>query len=142
MLHRQRGVTAREHQRQPLVAQRAVFVGKPITLSLETSQRRDLRVLAPLDCDSSEPVNGLPSRRRDKPTRRVRRHTVNGPTFERSRDRVLQGILGQVDVPDRAHQHGQDPARLILQRAGERLVWTHRSRFRTVHVAASVARSS
>jgi hypothetical protein len=57
-------------------------------------------------------------RERD-PGRRVRRHAVARPALERDDERVLDRLLGAVEVPERAGQGGDGLGRLAPEQAVE-----------------------
>jgi hypothetical protein len=43
------------------------------------------------------------------------RHPVTWPAFGRERERLLGGLLGEVEVAEEADQRGQDAAPLVLE---------------------------
>jgi hypothetical protein len=54
---------------------------------------------------------------RDEPGDRVRRRALARPALGRDRERVLRGLLGEVDVAEETDERGQDAAPLALEDA-------------------------
>jgi hypothetical protein len=126
-LARERGVAAREHQREPVVG----VVVHRVTLRHRPSRSPDRREIADipprLGLEDGELV-GVPaispqtidravaSRRRDPRTGVVRR-AAGRPLLERNGERLLHGFLGQVDVADRARDGRDRPPGLAPEHA-------------------------
>ena len=62
-----------------------------------------------------EPVDGLASRGGEQPGDRCRRHTVEGPALQRGLYRIGCGFLGEVELTELAHQHGEQPTPLLSE---------------------------
>ena len=110
-LHGQRRVTAGEDQLQAFVGDRAV-------VEVERIHRRFRQIgleqprLAPQRLPASYPVDGAIASSRDQPGDRILRRPVTGPPLGRDRERLLGGLLGEVDVTEEADQGGEDAAPL------------------------------
>ena len=115
----QRGVAAGEDQPQALVGDRAhglvVLVG--LVRPGQRLQPRELlssRRRAPL---GPQPVDRAVARRGDDPRRRVGGDAVARPALERDRARVLDRLLGAVEVAERAGERGDRLPRLAPEQA-------------------------
>ena len=106
-VQRQRRVAAGEDQLQPLVRDGGGVVHDRLRwLDLELT-REQLR-LRGQDTLSAKAVDGAVSRGRDQPADGVGRFPVAWPALGRDRERLLGGVLGQLDVaedPDQRRQH-------------------------------------
>src|SRR6266571_1569593 len=58
----------------------------------------------------AQPVDRLESASGDEPRARIRRHAFDRPALHRRRKRILQRLLGEVEVAEEADQGGQDAA--------------------------------
>jgi hypothetical protein len=65
----------------------------------------------------AQPIDGPVAGRRRDPRPRVRRHAVAGPALERRDERVLDCLLGEIEVADRPDEGRVDPARLLAEQA-------------------------
>src|SRR6185295_19760456 len=104
----ERGVTAGEDQPQPVVAHGALL---RLRLALREPQRLGLAVVA--DRLAAQPVERLVAGRRDDPARGGGWHAVDGPAGDRRHERLLHALLGEVDVAERPHEHGDRAAVLL-----------------------------
>ena len=59
---------------------------------------------------SSAQVEPLVSARAHEPGARLPRHPVRRPPFQRGRERVVQGLFGQIEVAQKPDQAGQNAA--------------------------------
>src|SRR5882762_9511063 len=57
-------------------------------------------------------VDGLETSRGHEPRSGIGRHAVARPLLERGPERVVQRLLGAIEVAEQADQRGQDAARL------------------------------
>jgi hypothetical protein len=109
-VERQRRVTAGEHQREALVRQRLVLPGQLGHDLLELAGQLGLLVaqhrLAP------QPVDRAPAGGGEDPRGGVLGHPVARPAVQRDDVGVLDGLLGAVEVPERAGQHRYGAAEL------------------------------
>jgi hypothetical protein len=102
-LGRQGGVAAREDQREPLVCDRAhrfLLLGLRDELD-ESREPGLLRFQRPLP---PQAVDREVARGRDDPRPGARRDAVAGPALRGDRERFLDGVLGEVEVTERADQ--------------------------------------
>src|SRR2546423_13258611 len=100
-------MTAGEEEPQPVIAQGALLD----RLVLGVQQRR-LSVLGVAGRLAAQPVDGPVARGGDDPPGRARRQSRGWPPPGRLGERVLDGVLGGVDVSEDAGQDGPPPARL------------------------------
>jgi hypothetical protein len=57
------------------------------------------------------------ARHRQQPRRRVARDAVARPALERSRERVLDGVLGEIPIADRANERRNRPPDVLAEQA-------------------------
>src|SRR5581483_7315108 len=112
-LEAERGVTAREHEAQALVGDGGVVH------RLGLLEREQLR-LPSQRAVAADAVDRAVSRSRHEPAGGVRRRPVPRPPLERDRDRVLEGVLGEVEVAEDADQGGEDASVLLAEELLER----------------------
>jgi hypothetical protein len=104
-------MAAGEDQPQPVVLQElVVLVGGVGGLVVEPGRQLAKGGVEP--GPPPQPVDGLEAAGRDQPGARVGRQAVARPLRQRRRERVLERLLGQVEVAEHPDQGGQDPARL------------------------------
>jgi hypothetical protein len=103
----ERRVAAGEDQPQPLVAHRPL-----LDRLVAGVQERGLGVPVVARGLAAEPAIAA-LRGRDDPAGRARRHAGLRPALQRPRERVLNRLLGDVDVTEHAHEHG-DRATVLL----------------------------
>ena len=110
-IERERRMAAGEDQAQALVGDgrvgRAVVrfrarLGDPSELAADLLE-------AP---SAAQRIDGLVARRRDQPCTRIARRPLAGPLLERHRERVLDGLLGDVEVADQPDDDRQHAAEL------------------------------
>ena len=115
-LDRQRRVAAGEKQPQPLVGELLLDIAGALAgcrsnmllcLDLHDRQAGGVGPVPP------QPVDGLAPRGGEQPGHRCRRHPIYGPALQRRLDRLGSGVLGEVEITELAHQHGQQPAPLL-----------------------------
>jgi len=113
-------MAAGKDQTQALVRNRLIGLGVAGFFEL----RKDLALgrLVTGGCGASYPVDGPPSRHRQKPRGPVARRSVTTPADKCFRHGVLQGIFGEVEIPELSYQNGQDGARILLVDAGEHFI--------------------
>ncbi len=100
-------MAAREDQLESLVRQgRLLVVG-------ELLGARQQLGLAHQGALAADPVDGAVARCGDEPAGRVVRGPVAGPSLEGRRERVLERVLGEVEVAEDADQSGQDARALV-----------------------------
>jgi hypothetical protein len=106
----QRRVTAGEDQFEALVGKcRGVH---RILRRLGNVQQAGLhgqRAIAP------DAVDGPVARRRHQPGARVGRRSVAGPALRGDRERLLRGLLGEVEVAEEADQGSEDVAPVLAE---------------------------
>jgi hypothetical protein len=79
---------------------------------LRRLEQASLRPKRPLAAD---PVDRPVARRRHEPGARACRSPVAGPALGRDRERLLGGLLGEVEVAEEADQAGEDAAPLVAE---------------------------
>ena len=117
---RERGVAAREDQRQPLVGDRGHVVVL-VVVGRERGEPGELLLLGLEGPPAAEPVDRAVPRGRDDPGAGVRRDAVAGPALGRDRERLLDGVLGEVEVAERADQDRDGAPELLLECLGDRV---------------------
>ena len=95
-------MAAGEDEREPLVGDRAHVV----VLARELLQPCEELHLLAKDAIAPDAVDRAVLRGRDDPGRGVARVALSRPALERRRERVLDGVLGELEVAERA---GEDP---------------------------------
>ena len=110
-LGRQRRVAAGEDQLEPLVGERASPSSSSSTASRHLEQLR----LGGERAVAADPVDRAVAGGGDQPGARVRRRAVAGPALGGGRERLLGGLLGEVEVAEEADQGGQDAAPLLAE---------------------------
>jgi hypothetical protein len=103
-------MTAREDQSQTIVFESLLVDGDRIDRGLHLL--RELRDRGVETHPPAEDVDGLEATGGDEPRERVTRQPVARPFLDRSREGLVQGLLGQVEVTDEPNERGQDPARV------------------------------
>ena len=58
----------------------------------------------------AQPIDRAEPARGNQPGPRAGRHTLDRPTLERRRERILKRLLGEIEVAEQADQGGQDAA--------------------------------
>ena len=115
-VERQRRVAAGEDQLEPLVGK--VVSSIVSSAASGTSSRRVLSGEGALAADAVDgPVAGRGHRARPG----VGRHAVARPALRRDRERLLRGLLGEVEVAEEADQAGQDAAPLLAEDVASRI---------------------
>ena len=104
----ERRVAAREHEAQALVGDRRVVH----RLGVDRDEQLGLARECPV---ATDPVDGAVLRHRHEPARRVGGHTVARPALDRGRDRVLESVLGEVEVAEDADQGCEDASVLLAE---------------------------
>jgi hypothetical protein len=110
---RERRMAAGERQRQSLVGNRALV--HVVLLARRRHEPCRLRELLGPDALAAQPVDRTIPRRRDDPGERARRDAVPWPPLERGGERVLDGVLGEIEVPERADQDRDGAAPLLAE---------------------------
>jgi hypothetical protein len=107
----ERRVAAGEDELEPLVGEHRVFFHRFVhhLLDVEQLRLRGERPLAP------DPVDRSIACGRDEPGRRARGDAVTRPVFRRDRERVLGGLLGELEVAEEADQRCEDPSPFVAE---------------------------
>ena len=106
-------MAAGEDQPQPVVAHRAHLLGRARRRARAASAACGVPVVA--GRLPAEPVDGPVAGRGDDPAARVGRHAVDRPALDGDGERLLDRLLGEVDVAEDADQGGDDPAVLLAE---------------------------
>ena len=109
-VERQRRVAAGEEQLEPLVGNRRLihFVLHRLR-NVEQARLLGEGAVAP------DPVDGPVARGRHQPGPRVVGRPLARPALRRDRERLLSGLLGQLEAAEEADQVGEDPAPLVSE---------------------------
>src|SRR5439155_25800020 len=110
-LRRECRMAAGEDQAESLVRHRLVTVVQALQLGELLEQLR----LARERSLPSDPVDRAVSRGRDQPGAGILRRAVAGPALQGGRDRVLEGVLRELEVAEDADQGGEDAAPLLAE---------------------------
>jgi hypothetical protein len=111
---RQRRVTAREDQREPLVGDRAHVV--VLLIRGEFGQPGQLGPFCLKRPLTAEPVDRPVAGGGDDPRARAGRDSVAWPAFRRHGEGLLNGVLGEVEVAERADQDRYRAPELLPER--------------------------
>ena len=68
----------------------------------------------------AQPVDRAPPRRRGDPAARVRWQAVPRPDAQRQRERILDRVLGDLDLPEDPDQGSHGPAGLLAEDPADR----------------------
>ena len=119
--HLQRGVAAGEDQPQPVVDDRALVVHRWL-LVLGVQAREVGQALGAIGHRPvpAQAIDRPPPRGRRDPRPRVGGNPVAPPHRDRRLERVLDRVLGQLEVADLSDQGGQDDRALVAKRARDR----------------------
>ena len=72
----------------------------------------ELLLLATTNLTPQE-IDAAAAGHREEPRRRVPRQSLDRPSGDRDRDRFLQRLLGEVEIPNRAHERAEQLARVL-----------------------------
>jgi hypothetical protein len=113
----QRRMATGEDQPKTVVRHRSHL---PLPRSIRLLEHREiLEQLAASDV-AAQPVDRAPPRRRGDPAARVGWQAVPRPAAKRHRERVLHGVLGDLDLPEEPDQGGHGPAGLLAEDPADR----------------------
>jgi hypothetical protein len=101
-------MAAREDEAEPLVGNR--FVVHRLRLDGDEQLR-----LSPQRRIAAHAVDRAVACDRHEPSRRIRRNAVARPPLERDSGRILEDVLGEVEVAENADQGGEDAAVLLAE---------------------------
>ena len=111
-------MAAGEDQPEPIVRDGAVV---DLVLLAQGHERLELAHLVLEPAGPPDPVDGLvPGRGRD-PRAGVARQPALRPDLERDQERVLDGLLGEVEVAEDADERRDRPSRLLAEQAVDSL---------------------
>jgi hypothetical protein len=123
-LRRQRRVAAGEDEAQALVGELVGFgvLGDDAAPELlERLERRPLRGQRPLAADA---VDRLVASDLGYPRPRIARDPVPGPALQSDEERLLNRLLGEVEVSDGPDERRDRPPRLVPEQAVDDCRWT------------------
>jgi len=89
------------------------------SLRMLVEHREIVEQLAASDVPA-QPVDRAPPRRRGDPAARVRWYAVPRPDAKRQRERILDCVLGDLDLPEDPDQGGDRPAGLLAEDPADR----------------------
>jgi len=102
---RQGRVAAGEDQAQAVVSEQFVLTG---VLPLALEEHDQVRLRAVETRPSTHCIDGLEATGGDQPRPGVVRHTITLPTLDGNEERIVHGLLSQVEIPQQANQRRQD----------------------------------
>jgi hypothetical protein len=108
-LERERGVAAGEEELQALIGDRCLHLDLVLN-GFRDIQQAGLFLELPVAAD---PIDRPVASGRDEPGARVVRDPVLGPALGCDRERLLSGLLGEVEAAEEADQAGEDAAPLL-----------------------------
>ena len=111
-VRRQRRVAAGEDQPQPVVLDALVVPLGAAPAARPRAARRRPSSEASNRARRRMRVDRLEAAGRNQPGARVGRHALARPLLDRRGERVVQRLLGEVEVAEQADQRGEDAARL------------------------------
>jgi hypothetical protein len=118
---RQRRMTAGEDEPQPLIGHARghglLAAGLVILSEGQRPQRGKPRLVVAAHALMAEPIDGPVARNGHDPRHRVTRDARARPTLQRRRERVLDRLLGEVPVADRADQRRDRPPKMFAEQA-------------------------
>ena len=104
-------MAAGEDQPQPVVLD-AVLVRLERVARVSIELLRDLRERRIESGTAAQGVDRLEPTGRNQPGAGIRGHAIPGPALDRGGERVVQSLLGEVEIAEQADQRGQDAARV------------------------------
>ena len=116
----ERRVAAREDQRQALVGDRAHVLFLLVGRVSSASRASSARFVSSVRSRRSRSIARLRAVG-DDPGARVRRDAVAGPALGGDRERLLDGVLGEVEVAERADQDRDRAPELLPECLGDRV---------------------
>jgi hypothetical protein len=108
-------VAAGEEEPQAIVRNRAHVVG--VVAGSGTTERLELTELVEIAALPPKPVDGAVAGSPDDPGAGIGREPVARPALQRDRERVLDGLLREVDVAEDPDQGRERPPRLAPEQA-------------------------
>ena len=112
---RQRGMAAAEQQGQRVVMVCGLGIGRRAEQLGLRGGRRDQVFAVPPGLLAADLVHQAARADRDQPAARVLRYPLRWPPQRRREQRLLAGVLAQVELPVPAHQGGEDLRRQLAQ---------------------------
>src|SRR5438876_8748893 len=121
-------MAAGKHQLEPLVRKRQVIHLLCSSLSFPLKQLLKNHLFTGKRTIAAQAVNSLAPRSRGNPCPRIVRYALYRPAFKRNEQRILEGILSQLEILHRTNQAGEDAIRLLAKGMGHNPVrWVHYS---------------
>src|SRR5262249_37719549 len=122
-LGRQRWVTARKDQAQPIVLKAILFIGpfRRAQLRFEISHEFVLRRIK--SCPSTQSISGFNSGRGNQPWSRVAGYSTLRPHAQRSRKGFVHRLLGKIKITEQADQSCQYASRVHAIKGIEQFVY-------------------
>ena len=114
-LGRERRMAAGKDQPQHVVVERGARRPRRRPPRSCSNSLRQLALLAAKRDLPADPVDRLVASDIDQPRPRIGRRIGGGPAFQRHRERILQRILGEIEIADQADQRRQRPTRLVAE---------------------------
>ena len=108
-------MAAGEDQPQHVVVERGVSLASSRGCRVEQQLVRQLCLLAAKRDLPADAVDRLVAADIDQPGPRIGRRIGGRPALQRHRERILQRVLGEIEIADEADQRRQRPARLVAE---------------------------
>ncbi len=109
---RERWMTARKNQAQPIILEAVLFIGLFRRTPLRFEMAHELVLGRIESCPSTQGIDGFESGRRNQPRSRVGGDFTPRPQAQRSRKGFVHRLLGKIKIPEQADQRGQDSSRI------------------------------
>jgi len=106
-------VAAGEDQAQHVVAEGIFLLLRRYDLPRDLGLGLEVPALRPEQDLPAQAIDRLVASDIDQPGARARRHACGRPLLEGRRERLLQGVLGELEIADKADQRREDATRLV-----------------------------
>jgi hypothetical protein len=103
-------VTTHEHELEPLVLDDPL-----VPLILRCLGHFEQTGLPGQRAFAADVVDRAVSRGRDQPRTRIRRRSIPWPAFGGDREGVLNGLLGEIEIAEKADQMSEDTSPLLTE---------------------------
>src|SRR6266487_6254138 len=101
-------MTAGEHELEPFVGNRSLFHVLFSSLLLMLKQHLQHNLFARKRVFTAQAINGLMPGCRSYPCARIMGYAIDRPAFKRHEQRILQSILGQLEISHSTNQSSEN----------------------------------